>query len=54
MQSEIFPAFFCYNCDDYGLKLMKTPNSKLEEYCEKLSISCNNHKNDIINITICM
>jgi len=24
MQSEIFQAFICYNCDDYGLQLMKT------------------------------
>jgi len=25
MQSEIFQAFICYNFDDYGLELMKTP-----------------------------
>jgi len=24
MQSEIFPAFICYNVDDYGLQRMKT------------------------------
>jgi len=30
LQSEIFQAFICYNCDDYVLELMKTPNSKLE------------------------
>jgi len=34
MQSEIFQAFICYYCDDYGLQHIKTPNSKLE-YCEK-------------------
>jgi len=43
MQSEIFQAFICYNCDDYGLKLMKTPNSKLE-YCEKVFINHNYNK----------
>jgi len=45
MQSEIFQAFICYNFDDYGLQLMKTPNSKLE-YCEKVFISVShNHQN---------
>jgi len=34
VQSEIF-QLYCYNFDDYGLQLMKTPNSKLE-YCEKV------------------
>jgi len=24
MQSKIFQAFICYDCDDYGLQLMKT------------------------------
>ena len=28
MQSEIFQAFICYNFDDYGLQLMKTPTPK--------------------------
>jgi len=37
MQSDIFQAFICYNFDDYGLQLMKTPNSKLE-HCEKVFI----------------
>jgi len=36
MQSEIFQAFICYNFDNYGLQIMKTPNSKL---CEKVFIS---------------
>ena len=31
MQSEIFQAFICYNFDDYGLQLMKTPNSKSQK-----------------------
>jgi len=39
MQSEIFQTFICYNFDDYGLLLMKTPISKLE-YCEN-GFSCN-------------
>ena len=26
-QSEIFPAFFCFNIDDYGLQFMITQNS---------------------------
>jgi len=38
MQSEIFQAFICYNVVDYGLLLMKPPNSKLE-YCEKVFIA---------------
>ena len=53
MQSEIFQAFICYNFDDYGLQLMKTPNSKSQklEYCEKvqyfrLKVS---HSNQLIN-----
>jgi len=40
MQSKIFQAFICYNCDNYGSQLMKTPNSKLE-YSEKV----HNHQN---------
>jgi len=45
MQSEIFQAFICYNFDDYGLQLMKTPNSKLA-YCEKVFIAVrHNHQN---------
>ena len=32
MQSEIFQAFICYNFDDYGSQLMKTPNKNLK--CE--------------------
>jgi len=31
MQSEIFQAFICYNFDDYGLQLMKSPNSKSQK-----------------------
>jgi len=44
MQSEIFQAFICYHFDDYGLQLMKTPNSKLE-YFEKvfIAVSYNHH-----------
>jgi len=38
MQSEIFQSLICYNFDDYGLQLMKTPNSKL--YCVS-----HNHQN---------
>jgi len=39
MQSEIFQVFNCYNFHDYGLQLMKTPNSKLE-----LAVSHNHPK----------
>jgi len=28
MQSKIFPAFICYNSDDYGLQIGKTKKSK--------------------------
>ena len=41
MQSEIFQAFICYNFDDYGLQLMKTPNSKsqkIEYYMKSIRI----------------
>ena len=27
MQSAIFQAFICYNFDDYGLQLIRNPNS---------------------------
>jgi len=36
MQSEIFQAFICYKCDDYGSQLMKTPNSKLEYFMKSI------------------
>jgi hypothetical protein len=31
MESEIFQAFICYHFDDYGLQLMKTPNSRSQK-----------------------
>jgi len=43
MQSEIFQAFICYKCDDYGLQLMKT----ISQYSNiefRVFISCN-HEN---------
>ena len=39
-KSEIFPAFICIHPDDYGLQLMKTPNSasQLEYYIKTVKI----------------
>jgi len=40
MQSEILQAFICYNCDDYGLQLMKT-FSQYSNFEFGVFITCN-------------
>jgi len=37
MQSKIFQAFICYNFDDHGLQLMKTPKLELWNIVERFS-----------------